>query len=79
MRRQANPDSVSILRDDAIAQTARTGPWYQQGQQHAGQHPGRAGLRASMYRGLDPFWGWSLLAHFMPYEEASGAGDIAEI
>jgi putative isomerase len=22
--------------------------------------------------GLDPFWGWSLLAHFLPYEEASG-------
>ncbi len=20
--------------------------------------------------GLDPFWGWSLLAHFMPYEQA---------
>ena len=28
--------------------------------------------------GLDPFWGWSLLAHFMPYEEASEA-DITEI
>jgi putative isomerase len=23
--------------------------------------------------GLDPFWGWSLLAHFMPYEEHGGA------
>lgn len=22
-------------------------------------------------RGLDPFWGWSLLAHFLPYEESS--------
>jgi len=28
--------------------------------------------------GLDPFWGWSLLAHFMPYEEAS-EGDITAI
>ena len=28
--------------------------------------------------GLDPFWGWSLLAHFMPYEEASDA-DITAI
>ena len=23
-------------------------------------------------RGLDPFWGWSLLAHFLPYEEQCG-------
>ena len=22
--------------------------------------------------GLDPFWGWSLLAYFMPYESESG-------
>lgn len=22
-------------------------------------------------RGLDPFWGWSLLGHFMPYEESA--------
>lgn len=22
--------------------------------------------------GLDPFWGWSLLAYFMPYENESG-------
>lgn len=22
--------------------------------------------------GLDPFWGWSLLAHFMPYEQQTG-------
>jgi hypothetical protein len=21
--------------------------------------------------GLDPFWGWSLLAHFLPYEETT--------
>ena len=28
--------------------------------------------------GLDPFWGWSLLAHFMPYEEGS-EGDITAI
>ena len=28
--------------------------------------------------GLDPFWGWSLLAHFMPYEEA-GETDITAI
>ena len=28
--------------------------------------------------GLDPFWGWSLLAHFLPYEEACGF-DISEI
>jgi glycogen debranching enzyme len=21
--------------------------------------------------GLDPFWGWSLLAHFLPYEEGT--------
>jgi putative isomerase len=29
-------------------------------------------------RGLNPFWGWSLLAHFMPYEEESGI-DLTEI
>ena len=23
-------------------------------------------------RGLEPFWGWSLLAHFLPFEEATG-------
>ena len=28
--------------------------------------------------GLDPFWSWSLLAHFMPYEEGSEA-DITAI
>jgi neutral trehalase len=28
--------------------------------------------------GLDPFWGWSLLAHFMPWEEASDT-DITAI
>lgn len=28
--------------------------------------------------GLDPFWGWSLLAHFMPYEEGS-EGDVTAI
>ncbi len=25
-----------------------------------------------MGQGLDPFWGWSLLAHFLPYEETNG-------
>lgn len=28
--------------------------------------------------GLDPFWGWSLLAHFLPYEEG-GEDDITAI
>ena len=28
--------------------------------------------------GLDPFWSWSLLAHFMPYEEANEV-DVAAI
>ena len=23
--------------------------------------------------GLDPFWGWSLIAHFLPYEDRGGA------
>ena len=28
--------------------------------------------------GLDPFWGWSLLAHFLPFEEQSSV-DLTEI
>ncbi len=27
--------------------------------------------------GLDPFWGWSLLAHFLPFEEAVGVDPTA--
>jgi neutral trehalase len=50
----------------------------------AGEHPmsRRAGwasaLNAGAGCGLDPFWGCSLLAHFMPYDEA-GDADITAI